>query len=422
MSKQNTPLRIQKRLLQFNQLVFAFGWITDPSYTVSFKGETQTYTNAAHGGYFPTFGEFGKLNVAEFSATIAFDFKKIECEDREQYARYIKRELARAGKLWATQNGGEIIWTNARVLSINEVVNVPEETDMLRLNVTFELIDGYWRVTKPTRTFLCEDFCVNRFKDFDPYYCIDPDEMVGQCGKDGTSRCFPCLQNLFKAPVIIGCYDKDTPTRYEDTIKYHPLCWYKKEDLRQMFSASCPNNHYIDYSCEAEEAWFCYDAAWGKKFRLRADDKNNQNVTRIQFCARTDLPTQMVRIRLKGDWRNNSIIIRQLDPKHMAEYAALPGNVMADDKYVVDSLRIGTPQNPFSPGESVVTSGYGVNTYLSYDLKHPDRDIIEILPERIVRSNTPTFEVQPGINVFEITGNLYHSDAYVYIETIDITY
>ena len=422
MSKQNTPLRVSKRLLQFNQLVFAFGWITSPSYTASFKGETQTYTNNAHGGYFPTFGEFGKLNVAEFSATIAFDFKKIECEDREQYARYIKRQLALAGKLWATQNGGEIIWTRARVLSINEVVDVPEETDMLRLNVTFELVDGYWRVAKTTRTFLCENFCVNRFKDFDPYYCVDPDELVGQCGKDGTSKCFPCLQNLFKAPVIIGCYDPDTPVRYESTIQYHPLCWYKKEQLHSMFSASCPNNHFIDYSCEAERDWFCYDASWGKKFRLRGDDKNNNNVTRIQFCARTDLPTDQVRIRLKGNWTNNAIIVRQLDPNYMAEYAALPANTMASDDRVIDRLRIGTPNEPFNVGEAVITNGYGANTYFSYNTKNPDKDIIQILPSQLERSNTPVFEIQPGMNVFEITGNKYHDDAFFYIEGIDITY
>jgi hypothetical protein len=422
MSNQNTPLRIQKRLLQFNQLVFAFGWVTDPSYTVSFKGETQPYTNAAHGGYFPTFGEFGKLNVAEFSATVAFDFKKVECEDREQYARYIKRQLALAGKLWATQNGGEIIWTNARVRSINEVVNIPEETDMLRLNITFELVDGYWRIAKPTRTFLCEDFCVSRFKDFDPYYCTDLDDMVGQCGKDGTSKCFPCLQSLFKDPVVIGCYDKDTPERYESTIQYHPLCYYKKESLRQMFSKSCPNNHFIDYSCEAEEVWFCYDASWGKKFRLRADDKNNRNVTRIQLCSRTDLPTQMVRIRLYGDWTMNKITVRQLNPYYMAEYKKLPGNVLANDNRVMDSLVIGTPSLPFNVGKAVVTGGYGANIYYSQNLKKPDKGIIEISPDQIVRSNTPVFEVQPGINVFEVTGNKYGLDAFIYIETIDVTY
>ena len=422
MSNQNTPLRVQKRLLQFNQLVFAFGWITDPSYTVSFKGDTQAYTNATHGGYFPTFGEFGKLNVSEFSATVAFDFKDIECEDREHYARYIKRQLALAGKLWATQNGGEIIWTNARVLSINEVVNDPAETDKLRLNITFELIDGYWRIAKTTRTFLCEDFCVNRFKDFDPYFCDDPDELVGQCDENGTSKCFPCLQNMFKAPVVIGCYDENTPKSAEGTIKYHPLCFYKKEKLRQMFSASCPNNHFIDYSCDAESNYFCYDAAWGKKFRLRGDDKNNNNVTRISFCSHTDLPTQAVRIRLYGDWTNNSITVRQLDPKYMAYYEQLPANTRADDGYVVDSLKIGTTSTPFNVGKAVVTAGFGVNAYYSYSMKSPDKNIIEIAPSQIERSNTPAFEIQPGINVFEITGNLYRKDAFIYIETIDITY
>ena len=418
----NTPLRVQKRLLQFNQLVFSFGWITDTSYTASFKGETQSFTNATHGGYFPTFGEFGKLNVTEFSATVAFNFKDVECEDREQYARYIKRQLAKAGKLWATQNGGEVIWTNARVLSINEVVDAQAETDMLRVNLTFEIIDGYWRIAKTTRTFLCEDFCVARFRDFDPYYCVDYEEMAGQCDETGASKCYPCLQNLFKAPIIIGCYDKDTPKNAENTIHYHPLCHYKKTELREMFSASCPNNHFIDYSCEAEEDYFCYDAAWGKKFRLRADNKNNQNVTRIMFCSHTDLPTTSVRIRLSGEWSNNSINVRQLDPNYMQEYEQLKPYEMADDSRVVDSIKIGTPTEPFNVGDAVVTVGFGANAYYSYEMRKPDTKIVEISPSQIERSNTPVFEMQPGMNVFEITGNQYNQDAFIYIESIDITY
>lgn len=422
MSKQKTQLRITKRLLQFNQLVFAFGWITNPAYTVSFKGETQPYTNATHGGYFPTFGEFGKLDVTEFSADISFDFKEIECEDREQYARYIKRQLAVAGKLWAVQNGSELIWTNARVVSINEIVQVPQETDMLRLSVTFELVDGVWTLAKRTRTFLCANFCPARFKDFDPYFCEDLDDLLGQCGKDGASRCYPCLQNLYKPPVVVGCYDPDTPSKYEGTIKYHPLCWYKKEDLNTMFSAQCPNNHYIDYSCDAERDWFCYDASWGKKYRLRSDDKNGDNVTRIHFCSRTDLPTQRVKIRLSGNWTNNQIVVRQLDPKYAQLYEDMSANDYADDKYVIDSLQIGTTKNPFNVGDAIVTHGYGVNAYYSYDLKNPDTNIVEIAPSQLKRSNTPVFEVQPGLNVFEISGNVYNSDAFIYIETIDLTY
>lgn len=388
------------------------GEITNQSYTSTFKGEAQPYTNNAHGGYYPTLGEFGKLQSSEFSATVAISFKKIDCENKLQYARYIKRQLAKSGRLWAVQNGNEIIYANARVTSINENVDNVVATDVLNLSINFELIDGYWIIPSTTRTFLC-DYCPPKFQDFDPYYCYDVNDLVGKCDETGTSRCFPCLANLYKPVEVERCDGK-------------ALCYYTKKELFEMLGASCPNQYFITYSCELERAKFCFDASWGAKFRLYPNDPNNYNVTRISFCSKTDLPTEFVRIRLSGTWNNpnmHKIVIRKLKPSALQdENFSERDNKFMDDKYLEDSLSIGNDNYMFDVGKAVVTTGYGIKTYYSYNMTNPDSEVYDIPAPKTTRTNTPFFKIDPGINVFEISGNIYGDDAFAYFQPLELTF
>lgn len=399
----NEPLRVQKRLLQFNNLPFSMGWVSSQEYTSAFKGDVQPYTNAAHGGYYPTYGEFGKLQTSEFSATVAISFKQIECYEKVRYARFIKRQLAQSGKLWAVQNGGELIWAKARVTSINEDVDNPAQENLLNLTITFELIDGYWVLASRTRTFLCP-YCPPKYEKFDPYYCFDVTDLIGQCDASGASKCYPCQANLYEPPTSDGC-------------DWQALCRYSQNELISMFGKECYNEYAIAYSCDLEKEQFCYDTAWGHKFRLRADDLNGQNYTRIEFCSKTDLPTDMLRIRIRSNTMGQ-LVIKQLDPAHIKDYG--DANAPVDDKYVLDKVVIGS-DTAYSVGEVVTTIGYGVKAYYSHDLRNPDSSITSI-EDNVSRTSTPYFQLQPGINVFEIYGNPYREDAFAYFQPIEITY
>ena len=408
-TERTAPIRAQKRLLQFNDLPFIMGDITEQSYSSSFKGETQSYTNAAHGGFFPTFGEFGKLETSEFTASVEISFKDISCEDKLHYARFVKRQLAKSGRLWAVQGGNEIIYTNARVTSITEEVDTVSETDVLGMSITFELIDGYWVIAHTTRTFLC-DYCAARFKDYDPYYCWDVTELTGQCDNTGTSRCFPCLESLFKPIDVKTCDPK-------------PLCNYKATEVMAMFGSRCPNQYYIQYSCDLENDYFCFDVPFGRKFRLYANNPNGTNVTRINFCSRTDLPTDMLKIRLTSEWTNGRIVVRQLDPSVLNDpNFSDHGDSLMDDKYLIDQVVIGNSDAPFNVGDAAVTLGYGVKAYYSYDKKKPDEDVIDIPSSQLDYTNAPFFQLTPGMNVFEISGNKYNEDGFIYFSPIEITY
>lgn len=435
MASNTNPLRVQKRLLQFNQIPFKFGEVTQQSYTAAFKGEVQAYTNAAHGGYYPSLNDWGKLQTSTFDAELTFDFTDIECDEKVRYFRFIKRQLSKSGKLFATQGGNEIIWTNARIVSINEVVDAPNEKDTLRLNVSFELIDGYWRLASRTRAFFCE-YCPARFQDFDPNYCFDATDLVGACDETGASKCIPCEMNLYETPVFEGC-------------DWKPMCNYSKKQLEHMFGDNCANRWAINYSCELEKDFFCFDVPWGRKFRLRAD--SNYNTTHIQFCSKTDFPTEFVRIRLMGNFENPRIA--QIE--NWSEYTAVsnPSGSPKDKGWfeksdtgayflseatrvhkgityyeytpatpsydVIDEI---TPNTHFTVN-GIMTVGFGPEIYKVDDYRDPESKTgYKDLSQMFSRTNTPFFELQPGLNDFVVIGNTRGEDAFIYFEPVEITW
>ena len=388
----NNPIRVYKRLIQFNSLPFSFGELDEQSYTSTFKGETQSYTNNAHGGYFPTLGEFGKLNTSEITATVSLSLKNIGCEEKIRFLRFVKRQLAKSGKLWATQNGVEIIWANARCTSINEVLTFPGETDSLKLGLTFELIDGYWVLASRTRTWLCE-YCPERFEDFDPYYCWDINDLAGVCDPNGLSKCYPCLNNLYEPIKFDGC-DWKPLCNYPLKQRYHMSDGTMIPSLTEIYGSRCPNNYAIDYNCEREKEYFCFDAPWGSKFRLKADE--NRNETIIQFCSRTDIPSDFLRIRLLGVFDNPYITVND------------------------DTVWVGSTNNPVHV-DGLLTVGYGTRVYMTNDRRDPERNTVNI-ESKTDRTNTPMFQLQPGMNTIRIGGNKRKSDAFAYIDPVEITY
>lgn len=377
----NNPLRYQKRVLQFGNLPFLYGETTSQNLTNGFKGSTQVYTNNAHGGYYPNLSDSGKLDVSELEVRLAISLKEVDCSDRARYSAFIKRQLAQPAKLWAVQNGTQLIWTRARAVTVGEVVDTQTLTDYVIFDVTFELIDGYWVIAKRTRTFLCE-YCPSRFVDFMPGYCVTEEELDGNCDETGTSKCFPCLGKLLKPPVYVGCQGE-------------ALCKYSAEQLAQMFSAPCPNSYFINYSCELEAQRFCKDATYGTKHSLSAGQQDN--TTTIMHCCRSDLPTSFVRVRLNGDFVNPSVTING------------------------DTVQIGSMLNTKNL-TGFTTIGFNESQiYNSLSNQDADDDIMDLLSASS-RTNTPMFELKPGTNEIIVTGNVYNKSAYVYIESVDITY
>lgn len=392
----NRPVRLNKRLLQFNALPFAFGEVTDPNYTISTKGQSQSYTNNTHGSYYPTMGQSQKLQSTTFRANVGFDFRKIPCEEKVRYARFIKRQLLVSGKLWAVQNAVELLWTNARVTDITEDEDSNMSRDIYRINITFELIDGFWRMAKNTRTFLCS-YCPSRYQDFDPDYCEDMYDYNGVCIQN---NCMPCQINLERSAEFEAC-------------EWHPLCYYPLYNSRKdtspdpnnptisrtsivpsrydMFGVSCKNQWYIDYSCERETKAFCPTQTWGRKFFIPTNKPINSHT--FSYCARTDIPTEQVKIRLVGKFTNPKVIING------------------------DSVELNAVVPAFA------SIGYGPKAYTSYLARDDNPDARRPLqPTDIIRSNTPAFQLHAGKNCVTVTGADFGSSAAIYIDSIDLTW
>lgn len=369
-------IRLQKRLLQFNNLVFAFADIVSSSYTSSFKGESTPYTNALHGSYYPNFGAWGKLYSSEFEAEVTIDFADLGCEsDYVRYLRFIKRELARSGKLWAVQGGSEIIWANARVISVNETIT-PGDTDILHLNIRFELIDGFWILASTTRTCVAS-FCTPNFVDFDENYCYSLQDLTGSCAANGNN-CLPC--------------NKIATDPYPNEIPCQPLCKFSKDQLTKMFSRECPGSYVFRYDCEMEKASFCYDVAWGEKKRLNKTGMNYSNSTTFDFCSRTDIPTELVRVTLVGSFENPTVTING---------------------------RSVTVKGSFN--NQAITIGEGLEVYLSNNIKNPYAATTSLI-DQTVFSGVPYFSMNPGLNTITVTGNEYNKNSFIYIKPVDITF
>lgn len=395
----NRSVRIQKRLLQFNAIPFAFGEIDDPEYSISTKGSIQTYTNNTHGGYLPTLGESSMLEPSTFRATVTFDFRQISCEEKVRYARFIKRQLLISGKLWVVQNATELLWTNAIVRDISEAQGDRATRDMFTVGITFELPDGYWRMAKPTRTFIC-DYCPTRFEDFDPDYCEDMYDYNGVCDANGVGECTPCTLDLSHPPEFAGC-------------DWNPLCFYPLYNPRKtqvanpnikggkidkiipsrydMFGVQCANQYYIRYDCELEKERFCYDGGWGRKFRV-ATNKVGKPYT-FSYCSRTDLPTNQVKVRLAGKFTNPKVTIN------------------GDSMQLLQSV------------DGVTVFGFGPRAYITPDPKDEDpaKRIYDIQND-LVRSNTPPFQVHAGRNCVTVEGADYGENCWCYIDSTDITW
>lgn len=404
-SNNKRSLRVQKRLLQFNNIPFAFGEVVNPSYSAAFKGSTQPYTNATHGGYYPRMGEYGVLQTSQFDAELDFSFQGIECDDKVRYARFIRRQFAKSGPLFATQSGNEVIWTNARVVSINEVMDAPTQRDVLKLNVTFELVDGYWRYASRTRAFICE-YCPASFAQFDDGYCIDATDFAGKCSKAGTIACLPCEIDMSQPAPVSTC----AWVPGHDELGWKPLCNFSDKERSQMFGQNCANRYFIKYDCDMEKEYFCFDTPWGRKFHL--DARNNYNETEIIYCSKTDIPTSFVRMRLVGKFLNPSIKVQEIK-----KYDLKTGEPIWVDKDVISHKAL----TSFVSVDGMITFGFGPEIYTSTSMRQPNDNRIEV-GQNYDKTNTPMFEFSPGYNRIIVSGNELRKDSWLYVEEIPITY
>lgn len=279
-------MRYTRLYVQFNNLVFdGVDMIRDFDASVSFKGSSQAYSYG-HGAYRPFKTNYGYAEAQTASMTINLNMKRLPCEHRPYFGRFVKTELSKPGKLWAIE-GNELLWTNAVVTNISHDLSARENE--LEFDVDFELFDGVWRKADKQKTFLVPyDICA--LFDCKGYKTVNP------CAYDDC--CTSCLDKELEKRLDNSC----ECCCVDELDKSMALC-YHTDELQDYYSCSAP--YQIVYDCTKGEEFFG-DEFLGAKLCER---DSCSGIIAGRFYSETDIPTTEVGLIIKGHMLNPIIEI-----------------------------------------------------------------------------------------------------------------
>ena len=270
-------MRYDKTYIQMNALVF--DEVISDGYQSSFKTFESEY-GSSHGSYFPQKRKGGLLRASSVTMTLIFRMRTLPCEIRPFFPDFVKEQLTTQGKLWAVQNG-TLIWAHAVAITLYDRVN--NFNDTLEVDVEFYIPEGVWHKADKQRTFLvdydpCELMECYEFQEIRP--CFDTD--CCKCGQPiGACTC-DCCDQVSKDDAL--CYNLD-----------------KIKDF------TCSADFRVIYDCEAAERFFSdflSDERMGQKFCSTCGE-----MIAGQFYSETVIPTDMVKITMKGKFKNPYIEI-----------------------------------------------------------------------------------------------------------------
>lgn len=275
-------MQYKRRYLQFADLVFGgVDVIDEDDYSVSFKTFDTEY-GFSHGSYAPIKKKGGLIKSGRVSMTILLRMKKIPCEDRPYYVRFVKSQLTTQGRLWAIQDN-RLVWAWAYLTSYSE--SGRSRKDELEIDVNFDIPEGVWHKADRLKTFIvpfdpCEFMECYDWKEVNPCHpygdCCSCGEPVGVCD------CCSC-----------------------DKVEQHnALCYFR--DMQDFYECD-GGNYKIIYSCVAAEKYFTdplNDEHVGQKICSACG-----GMIAGQFYSETDIPTEGIRITIHGPLHNPYIEI-----------------------------------------------------------------------------------------------------------------
>ncbi len=302
--------------VQFNNLVFA-DMVKDSDGSVSFKGDSQAYSYG-HGAYRPFKSNYNYADAQSVSMTIILSMKRLPCEYRPFYPRFVRSELSRPGKLWAVE-GNELLWTNAVATSIS--TNMSSRKDELELDIDFELYDGVWRKANKLKTFvvpydICLIFDCDEYRVAEPCPPLEDDFCCTDCppktcgvgegitqDEDGylvidSEFCSDCVKTDNEGYIVLSeC--ATTPSRTDkescecccDNIDKSMALCYHMDELQDYYTCTPP--FLIVYDCEKGEKLF--------KIGDKLCEKDAcSGIIAGRIYSDTDIPTTEVEIVIEG--------------------------------------------------------------------------------------------------------------------------
>lgn len=276
-------MHYEKHFVQFNDFVFdEYDMIAGGDTSASFRQESTPYT-FIHGSYTPYKRKGVTVESGSVSLTLTLNVKKLPCEDRPFYLRFVKNELQRQGRLWAVSDN-TLIWAYAYMTDYAEETG---RRDTLEIDVSFALPEGIWHKADKLRTFLAPyDVC--DFMDCYDFHDVNPCLTQGCCNCVEVSDTFCDCCN--------DCWN---------VTKDMALCYHMGE--LQDFYNRCGSGYRILYDCQRAQNFFgdfLGAEHLGQKFCT-----NNDGLIAGILYSETDIDTSHIRITIHGAMKNPYIEI-----------------------------------------------------------------------------------------------------------------
>lgn len=264
-----------RHYLQFNDLVFdEYDMITESDHSVSFKEFNQEYS-FRHGDYSPTKGMM-LLASGSVSMTLQLRMKKLPCDARPYYRRFVIGELTKPGRLWAVQDD-TLVWAWAKIQNYAESVI----GTFIEVDVSFSIPEGVWHKASHLRTFLVP---YDKCSFMDCYNFRDINECDCCCDTPDTEKTLCCCDEIQKDMA---------------------LCYHIK-DIRHFYD--CESKWRIVYDCDKADMYFG-DPRLDPHIGYKICDCCSSGIIAGILYSDTDIPTDGVRIVIKGHLKNPMIEI-----------------------------------------------------------------------------------------------------------------
>lgn len=291
--------------LQYNELVFnGIQSVETADLSGDFKLSTTPYP-FKHGSYASASFKKGQLlmNEQDLSLDIRLPFINLTRTQVLDYYDFIMYNLTRAGKIWAIDTGGKLIWANA-------IPKHPPYSDyeiktgnVLALTMDFLLPDGVWHIAETQHVFL------------EPYDLCDFKDSFGTgCSHDCNSQ-----QQCISSECTL-CNDITPDMNYCET------CWNPYDN--------CYTPYRIIYNCAKSYAFFG-TSSYGEEYLGDCDCLNGE------FCVNTIYDAE-VTVTLLGHFINPSVNVNDTIIRVKGDY---DGRLVFEPDGIVKYYR-GEPCDP----------------------------------------------------------------------------
>ena len=271
-----------RKYVQFNELVIDnYDMIASANLGGGFKTTTIPFS-FTHGSYAPLKGQDQFSREQSLTMTLRLNTKKLTCDQREFYKRYVQQNLIRAGKLWAVE-GNQLLWTHAFVRDFGEAYMLDETT--VYIDIDLVLYEGIWRKADPRKTFF-QPYDVCRFEEIHHF------RNLPEC-----SDCCLCLPTGERCPSCL--------TDCEFLNAENSLCEMHAEVIA-AFYRHCTDSFRIIHNCEVGFNIWGAEHMLGHKL---CKEDPCKHLIAGEFYSDTLLDTRNVTITLIGTFENPAITV-----------------------------------------------------------------------------------------------------------------